>query len=135
MRVAVARALPQVIEDTADAAMNNIEQDTKRIHHGREYPSRREPGVMHTASAPGESFATDTESLIAGISKEQLTPLSMAVNFADELGAHRWLTFEFGSARIAARPTVVPVFGHMQDQFTRDVAGAVLEALTEQEVK
>jgi hypothetical protein len=134
-RIAVARVLPDVIDETADAAMHNIEQDTKHNHHGRMYASRREPGALHQASAPGESFATDTESLIAGMSKEKLTPLATAINFGDELGIHRWSTFEFGGGHIAPRPTIVPVISHMEDQFIHNVASAMLQALTEQELK
>ncbi len=124
-----------MIDETADDAMNNIEQDTKRAHHGRYYPSRREPGVEHQASAPGESFATDTESLIGGITKEKLAPLTTEVDFSDSEGKYRWTVFEFGGGRIAARPTIVPVFTHMDDQFQHDVATAILQALTEQEIR
>lgn len=135
MRIAVARALPEVINDTADDAMNNIEQDTKRPHHGRYYPSRREAGAMHHASAPGESFATDTEALISGMKKEPLAPLTVAIDFGDPEGKHRWSTFEFGGGNIAPRPTIVPIFFHMDKTFQQDVASTVIQALTEQEIK
>lgn len=134
-RLAVIRSVPAVIDETADNAMNNIEQDTKREHHGRYYPSRREPGAFHHASAPGESFATDTESLVAGIKKEKLAPLTTEIGFSDSEGAHRWSVFEFGGGRIAARPTIVPTIIHMNDQFQHDVASAILHALTEQEIR
>ena len=135
VRIAVARALPQVIEDTADAVLTNIEQETKRQHHGRYYPSRREPGAFHQASAPGESFATDTESLVSGMKKDAQTPLLMNIDFNDPEGKNRWAIMEFGGGRIAPRPTIVPVIEHMRDQFQHDAASAVLEALTEQELK
>lgn len=135
VRIAVARVLPDIISETADMAMNNIEQDTKRQHRGRMYPSRREPGALHQASAPGESFATDTESLISGMAKNKLAPLTTEIGFSDSEGHHRWTIFEFGGGRIAARPTIVPIFEHMKDQFQHDVASAVFQALTEQELK
>src|SRR5689334_10258459 len=122
VRRAVAIAVPSVIEETTEDARDNIEQETYSAHHGRYYPSRREPGVQHQASAPGESFASDTVSLVNGMKKERLAPLTWAINFTDPLGLDRWSTFEFGSGRIAARPTIVPIFSHMDTRFQQDVA-------------
>lgn len=131
MRIAVARVLPQLIDETADAVMNNIEQDTKRQHRGRIYPSKREPGATHQASAPGESFATDTESLVGSMKKERLSPLTTEIQFPDG----RWALFEFGGSRIAPRPTIVPVMENMNPQFQHNVLSTLLEALTEQAIK
>lgn len=133
-RVAFVRAIPEVIEETAIQLKDNVEFETYRNHSGRVYPSRREPGAGHQASAPGESFASDTASLVSGIQINRLSPLATEVNFSDQIGAHRWTIFEFGGSRIAPRPTIVPVVTNMQDRFTQECASAVLHALTEQEV-
>lgn len=134
VRIAIARSMPDLIEETARMAKDNIEHETEQHHSGRVYPSRREPGVEHTASAPGESFATDTASLISGIKINPISPLTTEILFQDQLGINRWAIFEFGGGRIAARPTIVPVIEHMQDKFVSDAASVVFRALTEQEV-
>jgi hypothetical protein len=131
---AIRQALQEVVEETADNAKNNIEQETYRRHGGRDYPSRREPGVMHRASAPGESFASDTASLVSGIEIERFG-MTNWINFGDSLGIHRWNIFEFGGTRIGARPTIVPVMEHMRDGFIQDCARAALGAATENAVK
>lgn len=131
--VAVKQALSEVVKETAEQVVVNIEGETKRPHHGHIYPSRRERDVLHTASAPGESFATDTESLIAGMSTEHFG-LTSWIDFGDELGAYRWSEFEFGG-RIAPRPTIVPIMSHMEDQFAQDLASAAIQAATENELK
>src|SRR5690242_539519 len=104
---AVKQALIEVVGDTTDDAKNNIEQETYSSHSGRYYPSRREPGAMHHASAPGESFASDTASLISGMSIERLG-MTNWLDFSDKEGKSRWRIFEFGGGRIAPRPTIVP---------------------------
>jgi len=134
-RLAVIRSVPEVIEETAEQVKDNIELETYRTHSGRMYPSRREPGAMHQASAPGESFASDTASLVSGMKANKLTPLSTEINFTDSMGLNRWAIFEFGGGRIAPRPTIIPTITNMQDRFTQDVATAILHALTEQELE
>jgi len=128
---AVKQALIEVVADTADDAKKNVEQETYRAHSGRLYPSRREPGVMHQASAPGESFASDTASLVSGISIERFG-LTNWIDFEDKEGKNRWSIFEYGGGRIAPRPTVEPTVSNMQDQFTRDCAAAALQAATKE---
>lgn len=132
--VAVKQALIEVVEETTDALKNNIEQETYRAHSGRMYPSRREPGALHQASAPGESFASDTASLVSGMTIERFGLVNW-LNFADKLAKARWTMFEFGDNWIAARPTIVPVAEHMVGQFVRDCAGAALRAATENALK
>ena len=130
---AITRAMKVVVEETADRAKDNIEFETYRAHSGRMYPSRREPGALHQASAPGESFASDTASLVSGMNIERFG-LTNWIDFSDKLGAHRWSIFEFGGGRIAARPTIVPILEHMRDQFTQDIAAAAFHAATANEL-
>jgi len=132
--LAVKQALIEVVEETTQAAKDNIEFETYRTHTGRMYPSRREPGAMHQASAPGESFASDTASLVSGMEIEKFG-LTNWLDFSDKLGVRRWTVFEFGGGRIAPRPTIVPMFANMQDGFTRECASASLQAATINELK
>ena len=127
LTAAMRRKIQTIVDETTDAAMLNIEMETKRPHHGRSYPSRRDPGAMHQASAPGESWATDTESLIASMKKRSIEEMSNAI----ELNDYRWAVLEFGGGKILPRPTVRPIFEHMQDQFTKDVLEAIFEAAEE----
>lgn len=124
---AMRQKMARVVDETTDAAMFNIEMETKRPHHGRSYPSRRDPGAMHQASAPGESWATDTESLIASMKKRKISELTNEIQLNDS----RWGVLEFGGGKILPRPTVIPMFDNMQDQFTKDVFEAVIEAAEE----
>jgi hypothetical protein len=132
--LAVKQALIEVVEQTTQDAKDNIEFETYRAHSGRMYPSRREPGALHQASAPGESFASDTASLVSGMEIQKFG-LTNWLDFSDSLGAHRWNVFEFGSSRIAPRPTIVPMFANMEDGFVRQCAGASLQAATIHELK
>lgn len=131
---AVKQALIEVVEQTTQDAKDNIEFETYRAHSGRMYPSRREPGAMHQASAPGESFASDTASLVSGMNIEKFG-LTNWLNFVDKEGKSRWWLLEFGGGRIAPRPTIEPMFANMQDGFTRDCASAALEAATTNELR
>lgn len=131
---AITRAMQEVVEETTDRAKDNIEFETYRSHSGRMYPSRREPGALHQASAPGESFASDTASLVSGMNIERFG-LTNWIDFSDKLGHSRWWVFEFGGGRIAARPTIVPVIEHMQDQFSQEIAGAAFHAATANELQ
>ena len=124
---AMRQKIREVVHDTTNAAMNNIEMETKQPHHGRSYPSRRDPGAMHQASAPGESWATDTESLIASMKPREVSELTFEIQLND----YRWAVLEFGGGKILPRPTVQPMFANMQDQFTKDVFEAAIEASEE----
>lgn len=130
MTVDMRRSLQEVVDQTTDRVLYNVESETKRAHHGRAYPSRRERGAIHIASAPGESFATDTESLIASMKQQKLAVLTNEIQLNDE----RWAIFEFGGARIAARPTIIPTMTHMQDQFSKDCFEAVMDAAMKNQV-
>ncbi len=125
MRAIVGHVDP-VVDEMADELRFRVEESTYRSKSGRVYPSRREPGAMHRASAPGEPFASDTASLVSTMKKHRLAPMVYQVLFDDA----RWAIFEFGNGRISARPTIIPAAESLRPEFYAEVGRAAIDGAT-----
>jgi HAMP domain-containing protein len=85
---------------------------------GREYTRGN---VTHQASAPGEAPATDTGALASSINFAQAGPLTAEV--VSRLPYATWL--EFGTQKIAPRPSWVPAREAIEPKFQRRVEVAI----------
>lgn len=72
---------------------------------GRTY-QKTNPNRTHTASAPGQYPATDTGRLVSSVKAVPDGPMSYVVGTNVEYGP----MLEFGTARMAARPWLLPSF-------------------------
>jgi HK97 gp10 family phage protein len=75
----------------------------------------------HRASAPGEAPATDTGTLVSSITFKQESRLTATV--ASRLAYATYL--EFGTQRIAPRPSWVPAVEKMRPEFAKRIQAAL----------
>jgi hypothetical protein len=80
--------------------------------------------VTHQASAPGESPATDTGTLVSSITYRKVDALSAEIE--SRLGYATML--EFGTQRMAPRPSWTPSVGAKGPDFVRRVTEAIARA-------
>ena len=78
----------------------------------------------HQASAPGQAPATDTGTLVSSIYFEQNTKLSATVG--SRLAYAYWL--EFGTTKIAPRPSWMPAVEAAAPKFKRRLEAAIARA-------
>jgi len=100
-----------------------IDRDAKkRIQRGpKTGRTYRRGNVVHRASAPGESPATDTGRLVSGQTVRNLRKLSAAIDNNVAYAPH----LEFGTQRIDARPFMAPAVEAGKSDFARRVADAI----------
>lgn len=80
--------------------------------------------VSHTASAPGEAPATDTGTLASSIAYRKAGPLTAEIESRLDYAAF----LEFGTRKMAARPSWVPTVEETRPDFVRRVTDAIARA-------
>lgn len=124
-----ARAEAEIAKAVTATAMIINRDIKKRIQRGpktgRTYTNRgANKGGSHQASAPGESPATDTGTLVSSITFRQGNKLT-----ADVESRLAYATYlEFGTRNMAARPAWIPATEQARPEFARRVADAIRRA-------
>ena len=113
-----------VHETTEEVAAEYKQAVTTGVKTGRDYGE-------HKASAPGESPADLTHELVNSVS----TNYPAEDRGEMKVGAGHGHTLEFGSKRIAARPTIRPIMEQKGPEFKRKCAKIIRDAAKAAEVK
>lgn len=110
----IARKLPvlvgAVVQKTAMRVERRAKDSMQLSHSGRRYQRGKK---SHQASAPGETPAIDTGNLVNSIGNKMTGPASAEVFVGAEYGA----ALEFGTSKMAARPSLRPAVDAEQQGF------------------
>lgn len=98
---------------------------------GREYPRGKNGNKIHRASAPGEAPATDTGALVSS------TYFTKVDSFTAAIGSRLEYAFylEFGTLRMAARPSWVPAAEKNAPRLEKRLRRVIAEARARAEGK
>lgn len=100
----------QIVRKTAADVEEGVKMEMRAPKSGRLY---RRGAATHQASAPGEAPAVDIGQLINSIQSENVSDLTSLVGTDVEYA----MALEFGSRKIAPRPSWRPVTEGLRDQF------------------
>ena len=118
-----ARNVSRAIEATALGINRDVKDAIQRGDKtGRVY---QRGDITHRASAPGEAPATDTGTLVSSIYYE---PQSGLLSMIGSRLAHAYY-LEFGTMRIAPRPSWMPAVEANRDKFNRLVEEGLRRAM------
>jgi hypothetical protein len=127
-------ALKALGSDVSEAVTNAVNATglelrgdiVKRIQRGpksgRTYARR---GITHQASAPGQAPATDTGRLVGSITFKMNTPTSVSVFSLLPYASY----LEFGTFRIAPRPSWTPAALKVEPKFRKRLEAAIAGAI------
>jgi HK97 gp10 family phage protein len=119
VRAEAGRVVQEAAAELEGAVKLKIQQGQKT---GRIYTRGK---VRHRASAPGQSPASDTGTLLGSIHHERITPMSAMVGSRLAYAAY----LEYGTSRMAPRPYFRPAVEDIRPVFTARLEAAVAGAL------
>lgn len=112
----------RVVRETALLVETDIKLAMQSSRGGRAY---RRGGKMHIASAPGQAPAIDASNLIESIRIEHESGPTSHVNVGADYAEH----LEFGTSKMAARPSVGPAMEKNRPGFEAQLGKAVFETV------
>ncbi len=125
----IGSAVSKAIDATALESVSDVRRAIQGPPKtGREYPRGKNGDKVHRASAPGEAPATDTGALVSSIYFNRLNDTTAAIGSRLEYAFY----LEFGTLRMAARPSWVPSveknIPRLQKRIERIIAQAKAQA-------
>jgi len=115
-------AADETVQDYSVKLKEKIAELMGEPKHGIQYPD-----LPNVSSAPGEAPAIQSESYVDSIMPESLGFMKARV-YTDDVRAIR---FEFGDAKVKARPHFTPAVESLREQFYRDIGENVIQAAEE----
>lgn len=117
-------AMRQGVSEAVEETARNIETGVKmRMQQGQKTGRvYKRGGVLHQASAPGQSPAVDTGVLLGSIYSEKETDMMWVAGSRLAYAAY----LEFGTSRMAARPAWVPEAREHAGNFKKMIEAVLL---------
>ena len=121
----ISRQLNLIVNAAALESVNDVKKAIQGPPKtGLKYKRNRLSSVTHQASAPGQAPATDTGFLVSSIYNEDRGYLSKAIGSRLEYAFY----LEFGTRKIAARPSWVPAVERAIPKMLKRVNIAIAKA-------
>ena len=118
----VAKSLDEALNATGLETISDVKRAIQRgPKTGRKYQRGRK---VHIASAPGQAPATDTGALVSSIYYRRIDDYTVAVGSRLDYAFH----LEFGTRRMAARPSWLPAAEKNAARLQKRIARIIREA-------